>query len=185
MSHQKIAAHLHPLIALGWQVFDDRLLPGTDHRLDHLVVGPRGVVVLTPLPVALALTVQTPDSDAAHREQLGPWLATRRWEAAQLRLILADVLPPDDIGEHDHKVSRVAACVVDVDVHRSLGTFLEQPLTDIWVVPVSALDILRDLLSQPDLDERPVQSIAKMIDCRLRPPAAGEPPSPGRSVSEP
>jgi len=49
---QHSARELDLLRPLGWTVLHDRLAPGTEHRLAHVLAGPGGLVVATVLPVA-------------------------------------------------------------------------------------------------------------------------------------
>jgi len=69
---------------LGWTVLHDRLAPGTEHRMAHVLAGPGGLVVATVLPVAEPLrrygrqlyTGEVP---------LQEWFTTRWWEAWTLQ----------------------------------------------------------------------------------------------------
>jgi len=49
---QHLARELDLLRPLGWTVLHDRLAPGTEHRMAHVLAGPGGLVVATVLPVA-------------------------------------------------------------------------------------------------------------------------------------
>jgi len=81
---QHSARELDLLRPLGWTVLHDRLAPGTEHRLAHVLAGPGGLVVATVLPVADPLrrygrqlyTGQVP---------LQEWFTTRCWEAWTLQ----------------------------------------------------------------------------------------------------
>jgi hypothetical protein len=81
---QHSARELDLLRPLGWTVLHDRLAPGTEHRLAHVLAGPGGLVVATVLPVADPLrrygqqlyTGQVP---------LQEWFTTRWWEAWTLQ----------------------------------------------------------------------------------------------------
>jgi len=81
---QHSARELDLLRPLGWTVLHDRLAPGTEHRLAHVLAGPGGLVVATVLPVAEPLrrygqqlyTGQVP---------LQEWFTTRWWEAQTLQ----------------------------------------------------------------------------------------------------
>lgn len=57
-----LARELEGLTALGWRVLHDRFLPGGHHRVPHLVVGPAGVFVVTPLPAGPLQLVGNPPS---------------------------------------------------------------------------------------------------------------------------
>ena len=81
---QRSARELDLLRLLGWTVLHDRLLPGTEHRMAHVLAGPGGLVVATVLPVAEPLrrydqqlyTGQVP---------LQEWFTTRWWEVQTLQ----------------------------------------------------------------------------------------------------
>lgn len=81
----------------GWTVLHDRLLPGGEHRLAHVAVGPAGLVVVTELPDTGPLAISGDvDADGTDTRQLyagdlhlGTWLNTRRWEAGQLEQAVA------------------------------------------------------------------------------------------------
>jgi len=81
---QRSARELDLLRLLGWTVLHDRLAPGTEHRMAHVLAGPGGLVVATVLPVAGPLrrygqqlyTGQVP---------LQEWFATRWWEVGALQ----------------------------------------------------------------------------------------------------
>jgi hypothetical protein len=48
---QHSARELDLLRPLGWTMLHDRLAPGTEHRLAHVLAGPGGLVIATVLPV--------------------------------------------------------------------------------------------------------------------------------------
>ena len=81
---QHSARELDLLRPLGWTVLHDRLAPGTEHRLAHVLAGPGGLVVATVLLVAEPLrrygqqlyTGQVP---------LQQWFTTRWWEVQALQ----------------------------------------------------------------------------------------------------
>jgi len=81
---QHSAWELDLLRPLGWAVLHDRLAPGTEHRMAHVLAGPGGLVVAAVLPVAEPLrrygqqlyTGQVP---------LQQWFTTRWWEAWTLQ----------------------------------------------------------------------------------------------------
>jgi len=81
---QHSARELDLLRPLGWTVLHDRLAPGTEHRMAHVLAGPGGLVVATVLPVVEPLrrygqqlyTGQVP---------LQEWFTTRWWEAQTLQ----------------------------------------------------------------------------------------------------
>jgi len=81
---QHAARELDLLRPLGWTVLHDRLAPGTEHRMAHVLAGPGGLVVATVLPVTEPLrrygqqlyTGQVP---------LQEWFSTRWWEAGTLQ----------------------------------------------------------------------------------------------------
>lgn len=58
----------------------------------HVVIGPAGVVVVTPLPLRDGLLLTATGLRDGQR-WLGEWFATRRWEAAAVAEALAGSLP--------------------------------------------------------------------------------------------
>jgi len=82
---QHAARELDLLRLLGWTVLHDRLAPGTEHRMAHVLAGLGGLVVATVLPVAEPLrrygqqlyTGQVP---------LQEWFSTRWWEVGVLQV---------------------------------------------------------------------------------------------------
>jgi len=85
------ARQLEALRGLGWTVLHDRLVPGTEHRVAHLLAGPAGIVVATVLPVAgpvrhhgdVLMTGDVP---------LTEWFAARWWEAERINEAVAERL---------------------------------------------------------------------------------------------
>ncbi len=77
-------------------VLHDRLLPGTEHRLAHVLAGPIGVVLVTEIPeprrghgpLRLAPNGVLHSGDVV----LADWLDTRWWEADYLQIILTQEL---------------------------------------------------------------------------------------------
>lgn len=90
---KRLAARLAVLEPEGWHLLHDRVLPGGEHRVPLLLVGPAGVLVVTPTPHAKALTIRGRElwADAL---PLSPWFATRWWEAEQLGAALFERLGP-------------------------------------------------------------------------------------------
>ncbi|BEP13094.1 hypothetical protein acdb102_14050 [Acidothermaceae bacterium B102] len=68
----RAADQLHRVEREGWVVLHDRTLPRTGHRLAHLAVGPPGVLIIAPAPLAAD----------------GPWLAGCRDDAEAMRATL-------------------------------------------------------------------------------------------------
>ena len=85
------ARELEKLRGLGWAVLHDRLVPGTEHRLAHLLVGPAGVIIasLPPNRDALRLADATLYAGAT---ALDEWCNTRWWEAETLHAALVQGL---------------------------------------------------------------------------------------------
>lgn len=63
----------------SWVVLHDRLLPGTEHRVAFLAVGPAGVAILTLVPRGPYL-VSSDGLRAGEEELTASWLPTRTWE---------------------------------------------------------------------------------------------------------
>lgn len=85
------ARQLDSLRGLGWTVLHDRLVPGTEHRVAHLLAGPAGIVVATVLPVAGPVrhhgeALMTGDVP------LTEWFAARWWEAERINAAVAERL---------------------------------------------------------------------------------------------
>lgn len=85
------ARELEKLRGLGWVVLHDRLVPGTEHRLAHLLVGPAGVIIasLPPNGDALRLADKTLYAGA---NALDEWCGTRWWEAETLNTAMGQRL---------------------------------------------------------------------------------------------
>jgi len=81
---QHLARELDLLRPLGWTVLHDRLAPGTEHRLAHVLAGPGGLVVATVLPVAEPLR-RYGQQLYTGEVPLQEWFTTRWWEAQTLQ----------------------------------------------------------------------------------------------------
>lgn len=95
---QRLAAELDTLRSSGWALLHDRVLPGSNHRVAHLAIGPAGVCVMTPLPAG-ALSIVGHEIDGEDLRQLyagslhlGPWLSARQWEVEQLEPAIAGAM---------------------------------------------------------------------------------------------
>ena len=77
------ARQLDTLQSLGWTVLHDRLVPGTEHRVAHVLAGPAGLVVATVLPLTGPLHMRG-QALMSGDAPLGDWFATRWWEANQI-----------------------------------------------------------------------------------------------------
>jgi len=98
-NERRVAVELDGLAMSGWVLLHDRVLPGGEHRVAHVVVGPPGVFIVAPIPDTGPLRiVGTVDGDHDGRElyagplHLGLWLNTRRWELEQLEPAIASGL---------------------------------------------------------------------------------------------
>lgn len=89
---RRSAGPLEILTGYGWTVLHDRRLPGGEHRLAHVLVGPGGVVVVTPLPAPRPYRIVNNQLLAAGHV-LGPWFKARRWEINTLTEAIAAQLP--------------------------------------------------------------------------------------------
>ncbi|GAB7190766.1 hypothetical protein NUM3379_14730 [Kineococcus sp. NUM-3379] len=85
---RRTARALDELRGHGWTVLHDRLAPGTEHRIAHVLAGPAGVVLATPLPVHGPLT-QRGDALLTGDVLLTEWFAARWWEVEQVNAELA------------------------------------------------------------------------------------------------
>ena len=88
---RRTAQALDELRGHGWTVLHDRLAPGTEHRIAHVLAGPAGVVLATPLPVHGPLRVRG-DVLLSGDVVLAEWFAARWWEVEQVHAELADRL---------------------------------------------------------------------------------------------
>lgn len=77
------ARELEKLRGLGWTVMHDRLVPGTEHRLSHVLVGPAGIIIASVAPSRDALRLGG-ETLYAGATPLDEWFATRWWEAETL-----------------------------------------------------------------------------------------------------
>ncbi|MGH3809105.1 MAG: hypothetical protein ACRDRU_21275 [Pseudonocardiaceae bacterium] len=91
-----IAVELDGLAVSGWVLLHDRVLPGGEHRVAHIAVGPPGVFIVAPIPDTGPLRiVGAVEDEIDNRElyagplHLGVWLNTRRWELEQLEPAIA------------------------------------------------------------------------------------------------
>lgn len=87
-SERMTAKHLDLLTDRGWTVLHDRLLPGTEHRVAHLLAGPAGLVVATELPVTDPLR-HVGGVLLSGNAPLDAWFTTRWWEARQVNNAIA------------------------------------------------------------------------------------------------
>ncbi|PPK98174.1 hypothetical protein CLV92_102327 [Kineococcus xinjiangensis] len=85
------ARALEELRGHGWTVLHDRLVPGTEHRVAHVLAGPAGVVVATPLPVHGPVH-QRGDALMTGDVILTEWFGARWWEVEQINEELAQRL---------------------------------------------------------------------------------------------
>lgn len=76
----RLAAQLEQLTAYGWTVLADRLVPGGEARVPFVLVGPAGVVIVTPAPAAGPWKTAH-DEVFLEGRPLGAWVQTRWWEA--------------------------------------------------------------------------------------------------------
>jgi len=81
---QRSARELDLLRPLGWTVLHDRLLPGTEHRMAHVLAGPGGLVVATVLPVTEPLR-RYGQQLYTGEVPLQEWFSTRWWEVGTLQ----------------------------------------------------------------------------------------------------
>jgi hypothetical protein len=73
------ARELDTLQSLGWTVLHDRLVPGTEHRVAHVLAGPAGLIVATVLPLTGPLHMRSKVLMSGD-VPLDSWFATRWWE---------------------------------------------------------------------------------------------------------
>jgi hypothetical protein len=82
------ACELDALRSLGWTVLHDRLVPGTEHRVAHVLAGPAGLIVATVVPVVGQLRMQGKALMTGGDISLEDWFATRWWEANQIEVAM-------------------------------------------------------------------------------------------------
>ena len=80
---RRAARQLEALRGSGWTVLHDRLVPGTEHRVAHLLAGPAGIVVATVLPVAGPVRMRG-DALMTGDVPLTEWFGARWWEAERI-----------------------------------------------------------------------------------------------------
>lgn len=78
-AERRAARALDALRSSGWTVLHDRLVPGTEHRVAHVLAGPAGLVVATVLPVAGPPRMRGA-ALMSGEVSLAEWFATRWWE---------------------------------------------------------------------------------------------------------
>lgn len=89
---ERVAAlELDQLRSLGWTVLHDRLVPGTEHRVGHILAGPAGLVVATVLPVLGPVRLRG-EALMTGDVPLAEWFATRWWEAEHINDAMARLL---------------------------------------------------------------------------------------------
>lgn len=72
-----------------WRLVYDRVLPGTEHRVPFLLVGPAGVLVVAILPAGPYGLIEGGGVTAGDGD-LNIWVTTRRWEVRMLADHLAN-----------------------------------------------------------------------------------------------
>ena len=82
---QKVGRDLDRLTALGWVVWHDRRVAGTEMVVDHVLIGPNGVTVFNTLGKSAATTPPGPIAEAAHieRKKLSDVIATQTKQTGQ------------------------------------------------------------------------------------------------------
>ncbi|MFS0700262.1 hypothetical protein AB6N24_09850 [Cellulomonas sp. 179-A 4D5 NHS] len=76
--------HLEHLRSEGWTVLADRLVPGTEARMPFVLIGPGGVVIVTPTPAWGPWQVHNDEAYLQGRPT-SEWVRTRWWEATQVQ----------------------------------------------------------------------------------------------------
>lgn len=66
-----------------WRLLHDRVLPGTEHRVPFVLVGPAGVLIATLLPAGPYGLIEGGGVTAGDGD-LNHWVTTRRWEVTTL-----------------------------------------------------------------------------------------------------
>ena len=93
-AEQQLAAHLALLEPAGWTVLHDRVIPGGEHRVAHLLVGPAGVLVVSTPPGDGTLALRGRELWTGDIP-LTPWIATKWWEAQEIATALSSTLGRD------------------------------------------------------------------------------------------
>lgn len=83
-NEQTLAGVFAPLTRSGWTVLADRLVPGGEARMPFVLVGPAGVVVVTPTPAAGPWWVHPDGTAFLEGRAMMRWVATRMWEVHQV-----------------------------------------------------------------------------------------------------
>lgn len=89
---RRAARQLDTLRGLGWTVLHDRLVPGTEHRVAHVLAGPAGLIAATVLPVTGPVRLRG-NALVTGDQPLAEWFATRWWEAERINAAMGERLP--------------------------------------------------------------------------------------------
>lgn len=100
---QRIMRRLRVLEGWGWTLLPDRRLPGGEHRIPFVLVGPAGIVLIAPLPVRGRWTVHDRHLHIGG-QPMNTWFTARRWETDHL----ARAVPPTLGQWHDYPVTTIA-----------------------------------------------------------------------------
>lgn len=177
-TERRIAAELDGLAASGWVLVHDRVLPGGEHRVAHIAVGPAGVFIVTPIPDTGPLRIVGALEDGLdHRElyagplHLGVWLNTRRWELEQLEPAVAAGLQDVVWTGPTAGIAVLVPTLPWWPLRRASTEVPEMPYE--WQgIEFRPLGVLRDTLTglPSTLDRPAVASLAGVVE-RLCPPA--------------
>lgn len=100
---RRVARRLRVLEGWGWTLLPDRRLPGGEHRVPLVLVGPAGIVLIAPLPVRGCWTVHDRHLHIGD-QPMNTWFTARRWETDHL----ARAVPPTLGQWHDYPVTTMA-----------------------------------------------------------------------------
>ena len=130
VGERRTARLLGPLERHGWAVLHDLAVPGSQANIDHLVIGPGGVLVINSKQYRGRLRLDPTGRLWHGRYPLAPTLRAVSWEADQAALVLPDpgvtVLPV--VAVHGTKVpwGKVVTNGVPVVPARRLPSMLRQ-----------------------------------------------------------
>lgn len=157
----RTASYLEQLIDEGFRVIHDRAIPGSRANIDHIVIGPPGIVVVETKSFKGRLRVRGLEVYVDGRRRTGMIEEVRR-EALAVQIALAD-----EIEAHGYRIGAI------ICVHRADLPWRRVQVDGIPIVAGRGLvKILRGAPGQ--LSQAEVEHLAGLVAARLR-PAAPEP----------
>lgn len=146
---------LEPLTVEGFRVFHDMAIPGSRSNIDHIVIGPPGIVVVETKSLKGRLRVR--GSDVYVNGRRTGMIEEVRREALAVQIVLAD-----EVGARGYRIG-MAICV-----HRADLPWRRLSVQGIPIV--SGRGLLKVLRDAPErLSDTEVERVADLVAGRLRP----------------